>query len=462
MTVVTRFAPSPTGRLHPGNGRTALYNWLLARREGGRFIVRSEDTDRLRSEDDHLDAILADLAWLGLDWDAGPDRGGEGGPFRQSERGGLYREHLGRLVEMGRAYACWRTDEELARHRRDLLRRHLPPRYDRYWAVLPPDEIARRRAAGQRPVVRFRCHEAGEVRWQDLVRGGRSLPASEVGDFILARADGSAAFMFANAVDDALMGVTHVLRGEDHLVNTARQVALLEALQLPVPRYGHLPLLASKAGERLSKREGSRSLADWREAGLLPGAVVNYLARLGHPWPEGRMMTLQEFAGGFDLASVSTARARLDEHQLEHWQREAVAALDVQALVEWSGAALADVPAGQMEGFIAAVRPNVLRPADVGAWAQVVFGGDAVEPVVAPEADAALYGAILDAWSKHGPDLKALAADVKAATGARGRAFYHPLRLALTGREHGPEMGPLLGLIPAETVRRRLERCRDA
>ena len=454
MSVVTRFAPSPTGRLHAGNTRTALYNWLLARRDGGRFILRSEDTDRERSGEHHLDAILDDLAWLGLDWDEGP--------FRQSGREDMYREQLGRLAEAGRVYACWRTDEELAERRAWQRARGLPPRYDRAWAALPEDEVARRQAAGQKSVLRFRGPDRGEVRWHDLVRGDRGLPASEVGDFTLTRADGSATFLLANAVDDALMGVTHVLRGEDHLANTARQVALLEALDFPVPVYGHLPLLVGADGRRMSKRDGSRGVADWRSEGCLPGAVVNYLARLGYPWPHDRLLSLDEFAAGFDVARVATSQARLDEGHLGHWQRLALEALDAGAFAAWAGAALEEVPEAKRDAFIATVRPNVTSPAEVGEWARVVFTADEAIPVADPEADAALFEALLAAWAKHGPDLKALAAEARSATGAKGRAFFHPLRLALTGREHGPEMGGLLALIPDEIVRGRLARCRDA
>lgn len=462
MSIVTRFAPSPTGRLHAGNARTALYNWLLARQDNGRFIVRSEDTDRLRSDADHVGRILEDLSWLGLEWDAGPDTQDGAGPYRQSERDGIYREHLGLLAEAGRAYTCWRTEEELSERRRELAARHLPPRYDREWAALSVGEIAKRRAAGQRPVIRFRCYDEGEVRWHDLVRGERSVPAVEVGDFVLARADGSAAFLFANAVDDALMGVTHVLRGEDHLANTARQVALLEALGLPVPRYGHLPLLAGPGGERLSKRAGGLSLSQWREEGLLPQAVVNYLARLGYPWPDDRLLSLRELAAGFDVTNVSTARARVDASHLERWQHLAVDALETDGFVAWAGDALEPVPADRLADFVTAVKPNVTRPGHVADWARIVFGDVGMSVENPPEASAEFFEAAIGAWDSHGPDLKALAADVKAATGAKGRAFFHPLRLALTGREEGPELAALLDLMPDATVRSRLTRCRDA
>jgi glutamyl-tRNA synthetase len=203
-------------------------------------------------------------------------------------------------------------------------------------------------------------------------------------------------------------------------------------------------------------------VADWRAEGCLPEAVVNYLARLGYPWPHDRLLSLNEFASAFDVARMSTSQARLDEDHLGHWQRLALEALDADAFAAWAGAALEGVPDAKRDAFIATVRPNVTSPGEVEEWARLVFTADEAVPVVAPEADSALFEAVLDAWEKHGPDLKALAAEAKSATGAKGRAFFHPLRLALTGREHGPELGALLTLIPDEIVRGRLARCRDA
>jgi nondiscriminating glutamyl-tRNA synthetase len=459
MPIVTRFAPSPTGRLHAGNLRTALFNWCLARGAGGRFLLRSEDTDASREGEGDLERQLQDLAWFGLDWDGGPDRPAPEGPFRQSERGGIYREFLGRLAETGHAYTCYRTDEELKQRRAELRRRKLPPRYDRAWAQLPHDEIVRRRNAGQMPVIRFAAPETGEIAWDDLVKGPRALPAAEVADFILTRSDGSPGFLFANTIDDALMGVTHVLRGEDHLVNTARQLAILAALGLPAPRYGHMPLLAGPDGAKLSKRTGAVSVAGFRDAGVLPLALANTLARLGHPWEEPGLLSMDALARGFDPAQLSSAAQRFDDAHIAHWQRAALDALPDDALARWAGdEALAAVPPASRAAFLAAVRHNVMRPAEVADWSRILFGPAALEPRPDTGAGPELFGAALAAWDAGAADHKSLAEAVKAGVGVSGKAFFKPLRMALTGRAEGPDLGALFGAMPRDTVRARLAR----
>jgi nondiscriminating glutamyl-tRNA synthetase len=458
MPVVTRFAPSPTGRLHAGNLRTALFNWCLARGAGGRFLLRSEDTDTRRGGEAELARQLEDLAWFGLDWEGGPDRSAPEGPFRQSERGGLYRGHLERLVASGRAYECFRTDDELRQRRAELRRRGRPPRYDREWARLPADEVERRRARGQQPALRLLVPDEGEIAWDDLVRGRFALPASEVADFVLTRSDGSPGFLFANAIDDASMGVTHVLRGEDHLVNTARQIAVLEALGLVVPHYGHMALLFGPDGLKLSKRSGAAGVGAFRDAGVLPLALANTLARLGHPWDAHRLLSMEELAGGFDPARLSTAVQRFDPAQVAHWQRAALDALSPAELADWADAALAGVPAEHRAGFLAAVRPNVTSPAEVAEWASCLYGNAELEPVPDTGAGPALFAAALAAWEAGAADHRVLASHVKAAVGATGRAFFRPLRLALTGRTEGPDLGALLAAMPRETVRARLAR----
>lgn len=459
MSIVTRFAPSPTGRLHAGNLRTALFNWCYARGAGGRFLLRSEDTDAAREGEGDLHSQLADLAWFGLDWDGGPDRPAPEGPFRQSERGEIYREYLGRLAESGHAYTCYRTEEELKQRRAELRRRGLPPRYDRAWGELPHQEIVRRRNAGQMPAIRFAAPEQGEIAWDDLVRGPRSLPATEVADFVLARSGGAPGFLFSNTVDDALMGVTHVLRGEDHLVNTARQLAILEALGLPAPRYGHMPLLAGPDGAKLSKRTGAVSIASFREAGVLPLALANTLARLGHPWEAHGLMDMQQLAEGFDPARLSSAAQRFDPAQVGHWQRLALDALAPEALADWAGdAALAKVPAEMRAAFLEAVRHNVTRPEEVAEWAEILFGSVELAPPPDTGAEPALFAAALAALDAGGTDHRALAAAARDAVGATGKKFFKPLRLALTGRAEGPDLGALFAVMPPETLRARLAR----
>jgi nondiscriminating glutamyl-tRNA synthetase len=459
MSIVTRFAPSPTGRLHAGNLRTALFNWCLARGAGGRFLLRSEDTDAAREGQGDLDRQLADLAWFGLDWDGGPDRAAPEGPFRQSERGEMYREFLGRLAEAGRAYACYRTEDELKQRRAELRRRNLAPRYDREWARLPHDEVVRRRNAGQLPVIRFAAPDTGEISWHDLVRGARSLPAPEVADFVLTRSDGSPGFLFANTIDDALMGVTHVLRGEDHLVNTARQIVILDALGLSPPRYGHMPLLAGPDGAKLSKRTGADSIGAFREAGILPLALANTLARIGHPWEESHLLSMDELARGFDPARLSSAAQRFDTAQIGHWQRAALDALGAEALAEWAGvAALVQVPPASRTAFLDAVRHNVIRPAEVAEWCEILFGPAELEPEPVTGGSPAMFAAALAAWDGGAADHKALAGYVKESTGISGKGLFKPLRLALTGRAEGPDLGALFAAMPPDTIRLRLAR----
>jgi nondiscriminating glutamyl-tRNA synthetase len=457
MPIVTRFAPSPTGRLHAGNLRTALFNWCLARGAGGRFLLRSEDTDAAREGEGDLEQQLADLAWCGLDWDGGPDRPAPEGPFRQSQRGDLYREHLGRLAESGRAYACYRTEAELKQRRAELRRRGRPPRYDREWARLPHDEVVRRRNEGQMPVIRFAAPSTGDIAWDDLVKGQRSLPATEVADFILTRSDGSPGFLFANTVDDALMGVTHVLRGEDHLVNTARQLVILDALGLPAPRYGHMPLLAGSDGAKLSKRVGDASIGSFREAGVLPLALANMLARLGHPWEETGLLSMEALAAGFDPARLSSAAQRFDPAQVAHWQRAALDVLSIEELAAWAGeAACARVPADARQRFLEAVRHNVASPADVAQWSEIIYGAPGLNPLPKTGAGGELFAAALAAWDEGAADHRALAGPVKAAVGASGKDFFKPLRVALTGRAEGPDLGALFAAMPRATVRARL------
>jgi nondiscriminating glutamyl-tRNA synthetase len=309
------------------------------------------------------------------------------------------------------------------------------------------------------PVIRFAAPASGEIAWDDLVRGRRSLPATEVADFVLARSDGAPGFLFANAIDDALMGVTHVLRGEDHLVNTARQLVILEALGLPAPRYGHMPLLSGPDGAKLSKRSGAVSVGDFRDEGVLPLALANVLARLGHPWEAQGLLSMGDMARGFDPARLSSAAQRFDPAQIGHWQRLALDDLDVDDLASWAGeAALANVPAAARADFLAAVRHNVTRPAEVAEWAAILFGPADLEPRPDTGADPALFAAALAAWDAGATDHKALAGPVKAAVGASGKGFFKPLRMALTGRGEGPDLGALFAAMPRDTIRARLAR----
>jgi glutamyl-tRNA synthetase len=463
--VITRFAPSPTGLLHLGNARTALFNWLYARSTGGRYVLRVEDTDAARSSVEHESALLADLRWLGLDWDAGPDREDERGPYRQSARAARYDEGFARLEREGRAYPCWCTPEELELSRRAQAAAGRPPRYAGTCSRLSDAERAERVASDRASTLRFSVPAAHDVEFDDLVRGPQRFAAADLGDFVIRRADGTAAFLYSNVVDDAAMGVTHALRGEDHVSNTPRQILVAEALGLAPPRYGHLPLLVGHDGAPLSKRHGSDSVADVRAAGYLPEAVLNLLCRLGHRYARDGWLARDAMVGGFDLAALGHAPSQFDPAQLRHWQKEAVQHAPAATLAAWLPHA---VPAAEREAFLAAVRANVVLPKDVAEWAHLVYGdlpcaeGTARDAIVA--AGPAFFDAALEFGAALAPDARVdygeLVARLRERTGRKGRELFQPLRAALTHRLDGPELAALLGLLPASRVRERLAQAR--
>ncbi len=459
--VVTRFAPSPTGALHPGNARTALFSFLLSRHAGGHFILRVEDTDRERGSDDFVAAQLRDLAWLGIDWDAGPDRDDGRGPYRQSERSAIYAELFDRLERENHAYPCYCTPAELDVVRKTQIVAGAPPRYPGTCRALDAAGRAARVAAGRKPGLRFSIPGPELIRFDDLVRGPQAVESATLGDFLVRRADGGAMFFFCNAVDDALMGVTQVLRGDDHLSNTPRQLLVLRALGLPAPGYGHLPLLLDAGGAPQSKRRGSVTVGELRGRGYLASAFGNYLVRLGHHGAPDEWIEPADFARHFHADRLGRAPAHFDPAQLDHWQREAVRRLDGDGAVNWLAPvfppdwpdALRRTAAGLLQG-------NVLLPADAREWIAVLSGE--LPPLVPEarnaivEAGPAFFDAALASFAESGADLHILADRLKARTGRKGASLYMPLRFALTGRHDGPELAALLAAIPAPLVRDRL------
>jgi glutamyl-tRNA synthetase len=470
MNTRSRFAPSPTGEIHIGNARTALFSALLAARDGGDFILRIEDTDAARSLRSHEDEMRADLAWLGLRWQEGPDVGGPKGPYRQSERTALYDGHLEQLADKGKVYPCFCTAIELEVSRKTQLAAGKPPRYAGTCAKLSTEEIEARLAKGLKPALRFRVPEQGETVFDDMVRGRQVIAHHDIGDFIVRRADGSPAFFFSNAVDDALMGVTHVLRGEDHLANTPRQLLILEALGLKAPRYAHLSLIVGQGGAPLSKREGGGSLRELRAEGVLPEALLNYLARLGHTYTDNDFADFGTLARFFDVSHLGHSPAHFDHTQLDHWQGEAVRRADGKHLWAWMLAAQpglqGQVPATAQEAFVDAVRGNITRPLQGTEWAAVVYGD---LPPAGPEAEAVLrqagrgfFDAVLGVLRQGAPEFKPFAKAVGAATGLSGKALYQPLRAALTGRLDGPEMERLWRLMDPRRIEARFDRASSA
>ena len=460
---VTRFAPSPTGELHLGNARTALFNYLLARRAGGRFLLRIEDTDAQRSHESHLAAVLEDLRWLGLHWDAGPDREDDRGPYRQSQRGPLYDRLFEALERQEAVYPCFCTPLELEAARRAQLGSGRPPRYAGTCRGLSDEQRRAKRAQGLSATVRFRVPSGRHIEFVDLVHGPQRFLSDDIGDFVIRRADGTAAFFFSNAVDDASMGVTHVLRGEDHLANTPRQLLILEALSLPIPSYGHVSLILGPDGAPLSKRHGATSVREFRDGGYRPEALVNHLFRLGHSSAEHGLLGLDAMARAFEPAHLGRAPAHFDAQQLRVWQKEAAHHLPPHEARAWLAPAL---PAGLgdavADAFVAAVLPNVVLPQDALPWARIVFGGppelEAEGEQIVRRAGPQFFAAAAQAAAHGGHDLSAIASAVRAATGRKGAELYMPLRLALTGRGHGPELAPLLKAMPAGEAQARLAR----
>lgn len=465
--ITTRFAPSPTGELHLGNARTALFSWLFARHHGGRFVLRIEDTDTERSKEFHTSALMDDLAWMGMTWDGGPahpgNRGGEDGvEYRQSRRGAIYARHSATLDARGLTYPCYCTTLELDLSRKAQLAAGRPPRYAGTCRDLSPEARVRKSAQGISPTTRFRVPVGKFVEFDDMVHGAQRFATDDIGDFILRRADGSAAFFFSNAIDDAEMGITHVLRGEDHLTNTPRQLLVLEALGLRAPTYGHLSLLVGADGSPLSKRHGATSVREFRERGYLPAALANHLFRLGHSSGENGVLSMDAMAKHFTVKHLGRAPARFEESQLNVWQRDVAHHMPLEESERWlAGETPPGIDAEQRRAFIAAIRPNVLLPGDVSRWREVVYGpspaldGEALARV--REAGPQFFRAAADAAAQD-PSLEAIVNAVKAATGAKGQALWKPLRLALTGSPEGPELAPLLKAMTGTRIHERLSR----
>lgn len=440
MTVITRFAPSPTGLLHVGNIRTALHNWLLSKKSGGKFLLRIDDTDAERSREDYVEAIRADLAWLGLT----PD-----GEERQSARFDLYEREFQRLAAEGRVYRCYESAQELDLKRKVLLGRGLPPIYDRAALALSEDDRVAKAAAGERPHWRFKLDHETPIEWTDGVRGPQHFDARQMSDPVVRRADGSWLYMLPSVIDDIAMGVTDVLRGEDHVSNTAAQLQMFTALGAEPPRFAHEALLVGAEG-KLSKRLGSIGVAEFRSTGIEPEALIALLARLGTSDPVDPSLDAEALAESFDLAHFGRAPARFDEAELHRVNAAIVHRLPYARVAHL-------LPEGMGEAAWEAIRPNLAHIGEAAEWWEVVVG-----PVSAGEADAETGGFLelaadtLAALHWGGDVWHELTGELKQATGRKGKALFLPLRQALTARDHGPDMAALLPLIGQEAAVARL------
>ncbi len=443
MSVRVRFAPSPTGHLHVGNIRTALFNWLYAKGQGGAFVLRIDDTDTERSRAEFEQGIVDDLRWLGLAWDE---------KHSQSARTAHHDAARDRLVSLGLLYACYETAEELERKRKLAQARGRPPFYDRAGLALSADERARLEAEGRRPHWRFRL-SGRRVVWTDLVRGEVSIDTASLSDPVLIREDGAYLYTLPSVVDDIDLGITDVVRGEDHVTNTGVQVEIFEALGGPVPRFGHFPLLVGADGEALSKRLGSMAIRDLRADGIEPMAVLSHLARLGTSDPVEARPDLGTLAAEFAYSKVGRAPARFDPDELARVNAQVLHHLDYAAVRE----RLAGIGCDEGEAFWNAVRQNIARFSDVAQWRDVARG------IITPSIDAADSDFLAQARAvlPLGPfDQASWARFVdaaKSASGRKGRALFMPLRLALTGLDHGPDMAVLFALMGPQKAAARLE-----
>ena len=437
--IVTRFAPSPTGNLHVGNIRTALHNWLLAKKSGGKFLLRIDDTDAARSREDYVTAIRADLAWLGLH----PDR-----EERQSARFAMYEAAFEKLVAAGRIYRCYETAQELDLKRKVQLGRGLPPIYDRGALALTEADHAARAAAGEKPHWRFLLDHDTPIEWNDGIRGPQHFDARQLSDPVIRRADGSWLYMLPSAIDDVDMGVTQVLRGEDHVSNTATQVQMFTAMGAELPKFAHEALLVGAEG-KLSKRLGSLGVAELREAGIEPEALVALLARLGTADPVDPSLDAEALADSFDLSRFGRAPARFDEAELHRVNAAVVHHLPFARVAHL-------LPEGMSEAAWAAIRPNLAHIGEAGEWWQVIAG-----PIAPPAFDdetraylAAAAETLAGTWNDD--PWPALIAALKETTGRKGKPLFLPLRQALTAHDHGPDMASLLPLIGRDAAIERL------
>jgi len=476
-TVRVRFAPSPTGPLHIGGARSALFNWLFARRYRGTFIVRIEDTDVDRSFRRSEENILEALRWLGLNWDEGVQVGGPHGPYRQTERLELYRRYASLLLQSGRAYRCYCTEEELAAEREALMARGELPRYLGSCRGLTPADCAGLEAEGRKPVIRFRVPENRVIHIADLVRGDVSFECAGIGDFIIVKSDGIPTYNYAVVVDDHTMAVSHVIRAEEHLPNTPRQILLYEALGWEPPEFAHVSLILGEDRSKMSKRHGATAIEQYQARGYLPEALVNFLALLGwSPGGEEEVLSLDELKRQFSLDRVSKSPAVFDLDKLNwlngHYIRQAplerITALALPYLVR-AGYITTPLSPEELERvgmMVNSVRKYLSFLEEITEHVKIYFERVGVRDeearrVLAGEQVPAVFGALKDKLAAGGelttPGARAALKEVGKVLGVKGPQIYMPVRVALSGDTHGPELDKIMAILGKDEVIRRLE-----
>lgn len=462
--VKTRFCPSPTGLLHFGNIRTALFNVLFAKKESGIFLLRIEDTDQERSSSKYTEQLQQDLLWLGLSWQEGPGKEGEAEPYYQSQRQTIYDHYYQELQKMGRAYYCFCSEEELALARKLQRSAGKPPRYPGTCRNLTPSQVDEKLAKQLKPTLRFKVQEEEIITFRDIVKGDQTFKGGDIGDFIICRTDGTSPFLFCNAIDDALMKVTHILRGEDHLTNTPRQILILKALNLPIAEYGHIALIIGNDGSPLSKRHGSKSMVELREEGYLPAAINNYLARLGHYYGHDNFLGLEQLAEEFKTTNLSKAPAKFNLQQLNYWQKIAVDHLNIEEFENWLGKSVKEkVPETKWQAFMQIFRKNILFPAEALSWQAILFQDIIINPELfnSVEVHPEYFQCAISAYRTYGNNFVAILEAIKQQLQLKGKSLFQPLRLALTTLSHGPELDKLASLISEEEILKRLEQAQS-
>ncbi|MGB9837011.1 MAG: glutamate--tRNA ligase [Candidatus Saccharicenans sp.] len=463
-----RFAPSPTGYIHVGNARTALFNWLFARQNSGIFVLRVEDTDLERSREEYEKNLIQDLRWLGLDWDEGPDVGGPYGPYRQSERLELYHKYARQLLEEGKAYYCFCTQEELEAEREAALAEGRMPVYSGKCRNIPLEMAEKRRSAGEPAAIRLKVPEEGIIAFDDLVRGHVEFDLKVIGDPIIVRSNGMPAYNYAVVIDDALMNITHVIRGEDHVSNTPRQILLYQALGWPTPVFAHLSMVMGKDNTRLSKRHGATSVDQFRREGILAEALCNYLSFLGWSPPEGQeVLTLKELVKLFDLGRVSRSAAIFDYEKLYWLNRQHIKKLTAEEklnlalpYLQEAGLVAGSPTEQQKEWLKKAVEILIegldkfsdlpkkfellfdFNPENLDEEAREIIAGESARRVIKT-----FYQKTLGLEEFNYEIFARLTGEIKKETGIKGKELYHPLRVALTARSSGLELDKFIPLV---------------
>lgn len=481
-SVRVRFAPSPTGPFHIGGARSALFNWLFARRFGGVLVVRIEDTDKERSTKESEENILSALRWLGMEWDEGVGVGGPHGPYRQTERLDIYRKYIQVLQQSGQAYRCYCTEEELAEERETLLRQGQMPRYLGRCRNLSPEEQARLEATGRKPVIRFRVPEEQVIQMSDLVRGEVTFACNDIGDFIILKSDGIPTYNFAVVVDDHLMAISHVIRAEEHLPNTPRQILVYQALGWTPPEFAHVSLILGKDRSKMSKRHGATAVEQYREKGYLPAALDNFLALLGwSPGGEEEIFSLGELQRQFSLERVAKSPAVFDLDKL-NWlngyyiRQSSLTEITDLALPYLEQAGYVRQPLTEKEYqwlqmMVEAVRDYLTCISEITSHVGFLFaerlepaepeGQEILAQAQVPVVLTALREKVAAAAEPTAPEAKKTLKEVSKTTGIKGKQVFMPVRVALTGSTHGPDLDRVLALLGKDKICARLSAALD-